>query len=77
MIQTGARQHVDMVYLVPHRVTRWWVPVEADASGSSCFGLRVWWGAKETTDCRGFRVGVALLLQLGNLWRLGNCRRIQ
>lgn len=36
-------------YLVPHGVTRWRFPVEADASGSSCYSLRVFWGEEVTT----------------------------
>lgn len=70
---TEASQHVDLKYLVPHGVTRRWVPVEADASGSGCFGLRVSWGGKVTTRGGGFLVYVALLLHHGNIWRFGSC----
>lgn len=62
------------MYLVPHGVTTRWVPVEADASGSSCFGFRVCWGEKVTARGGGFLVYVALLLQLGNVW-FRNCRK--
>lgn len=74
-IQIETPQHVNFVYLVPHGITRWRVPVEVDVSGSGGFGVRVSWGRKVTSRRRRFLVYEALLLHLGNLWRFRNCRK--
>ena len=73
--QIEAPQRIHFVYLVPHGITRWRVPVEVDASGSSGFGLRVSWGRKVATGRRRFPVYEAHFLHLGNLWRFRNCRK--
>lgn len=52
-------------YLVALGITRGWVPVQGNISGSSCNGFRVSWCKQETTGGGDFRTDEVLLLNCG------------